>query len=54
MPADVLVLDEPTNDLDIPTLETLEEALELFKLPRTVGEFEGKDVVIGLGRFGLM
>ncbi len=29
-PADVLVLDEPTNDLDIPTLETLEEALEEF------------------------
>ncbi|HEY6488083.1 MAG: ABC-F family ATP-binding cassette domain-containing protein [Terracidiphilus sp.] len=26
-PADVLILDEPTNDLDIPTLETLEEAL---------------------------
>lgn len=31
---------------------TLEEALELFKLPRTVGEFEGKTVVIGTGRFG--
>ena len=29
-PADVLVLDEPTNDLDIPTLEILEEALEEF------------------------
>jgi ATP-binding cassette subfamily F protein uup len=29
-PADVLVLDEPTNDLDIPTLETLEEAMEEF------------------------
>jgi ATP-binding cassette subfamily F protein uup len=29
-PADVLVLDEPTNDLDIPTLETLEEAMESF------------------------
>ena len=28
--ADVLVLDEPTNDLDIPTLEVLEEALEDF------------------------
>jgi ATP-binding cassette subfamily F protein uup len=26
-PADVLVLDEPTNDLDIPTLEVLEETL---------------------------
>jgi ATP-binding cassette subfamily F protein uup len=30
-PADVLVLDEPTNDLDIPTLEILEEALLEFK-----------------------
>ncbi len=28
--ADILVLDEPTNDLDIPTLEMLEEALEDF------------------------
>jgi ATP-binding cassette subfamily F protein uup len=26
-PADVLILDEPTNDLDIPTLEVLEEGL---------------------------
>ena len=31
---------------------TLDEALELFRLPRTVGEFEGKPVVIGAGRFG--
>ena len=30
-PADVLVLDEPTNDLDIPTLEILEESLLEFK-----------------------
>ena len=29
-PADILVLDEPTNDLDIPTLEVLEEAIESF------------------------
>ncbi len=29
-PADVLVLDEPTNDLDLPTLETLEAAMEDF------------------------
>ncbi|HTB97073.1 MAG TPA: ABC-F family ATP-binding cassette domain-containing protein [Terracidiphilus sp.] len=29
-PADVLILDEPTNDLDIPTLEILEEALTEF------------------------
>ena len=31
---------------------TLEEALSLFKLPRTVGQFEEEDVVIGAGRFG--
>ncbi len=29
-PADLLILDEPTNDLDIPTLEVLEESLESF------------------------
>lgn len=29
-PADVLFLDEPTNDLDIPTLEVLEESLKAF------------------------
>lgn len=29
-PADVLILDEPTNDLDIPTLEILEESLLEF------------------------
>jgi len=36
------------------SLETLslEESLELFKLPRTVGSYEGQDVVIGVGRFG--
>ncbi|MBQ8656836.1 MAG: type I DNA topoisomerase [Prevotella sp.] len=31
---------------------TLEEALELFKLPREIGEYEGSKVVIGSGRFG--
>ena len=31
---------------------TLEEALDLFKLPRNVGQYEGKDVTIGIGRFG--
>lgn len=31
---------------------TLEETLKLFELPRTVGEFRGKEVVIGVGRFG--
>lgn len=31
---------------------TLEEALELFRLPRTLGDFEGKAVTVGRGRFG--
>ena len=31
---------------------TLEEALELFRLPRTIGKFEGSNVTIGTGRFG--
>ena len=31
---------------------TLDEALELFKLPREIGEFEGATVTIGAGRFG--
>jgi len=31
---------------------TLDEALQLFRLPRTLGQFEGSDVVIGAGRFG--
>jgi DNA topoisomerase-1 len=36
------------------TLETitLEEALGLFSLPRTLGEFEGETITIGAGRFG--
>ena len=43
-PADVLVLDEPTNDLDIPTLEVLEESL---------AEFEGGLVLVTHDRFML-
>ncbi len=31
---------------------TLEEALDLFALPRTLGELEGEELVVGLGRFG--
>ncbi|MFY9310862.1 MAG: type I DNA topoisomerase [Bacteroidia bacterium] len=31
---------------------TFEEAMDLFKLPRTVGEFEGKEMVVAIGRFG--
>lgn len=39
------------KDMSIETI-TLEEALELFKLPRTLGEYEGKTVTVGAGRFG--
>ena len=38
-------------DKSIETI-TLDEALDLFRLPRTVGEFEDSPVVIGSGRFG--
>lgn len=31
---------------------TLEEALDLFKLPRDLGEYENKKVVVSIGRFG--
>ena len=31
---------------------TLEDALDLFKLPRSVGEWEGKEIVASIGRFG--
>ena len=31
---------------------TLDEALELFRLPRTLGEHEGKQVSVGAGKFG--
>ncbi|HEY2991488.1 MAG TPA: ABC-F family ATP-binding cassette domain-containing protein [Methylomirabilota bacterium] len=43
-PADVLILDEPTNDLDIPTLEVLEESL---------AEFEGGVVLVTHDRYML-
>ena len=39
------------KDKSIETI-TLDEALELFKLPRQVGDYEGSPVVIGAGRFG--
>ena len=39
------------SDMSMETL-TMEEAMELFKLPRTVGEYEGKTITIGAGRFG--
>ncbi len=31
---------------------TLEQALELFRLPRTIGDFESNDLQVSLGRFG--
>lgn len=31
---------------------TLEEALDLFKLPRNLGEYEGKPLTVGAGKFG--
>jgi DNA topoisomerase-1 len=31
---------------------TMEEAMELFRLPRKIGLFEGEDVVVNIGRFG--
>jgi len=31
---------------------SLEETLELFKLPRKIGEFEGKEMIVAVGRFG--
>jgi len=31
---------------------TMEEALNLFRLPRSLGEYDGADMVIGIGKFG--
>jgi DNA topoisomerase-1 len=31
---------------------TIEEALELFKLPRSLGEYEGSEMLVGVGKFG--
>jgi DNA topoisomerase-1 len=31
---------------------TLEEALELLSLPRTLGELDGKEVIVNIGKFG--
>jgi DNA topoisomerase-1 len=39
------------KDQSIETI-TYEEAMQLFKLPRTLGEYEGQEVVVNIGRFG--
>ena len=39
------------KELSMETI-TLEDAIELFKLPRELGEFEGSAVSVGAGRFG--
>ena len=39
------------KDKSIETI-TLDEALELFKLPRILGDYEGSKISIGVGRFG--
>ena len=39
------------KEISMETL-TLEQALELFRLPRMLGEFEGEPVTVGAGRFG--
>jgi DNA topoisomerase-1 len=39
------------KDQSVSTI-TLEEALKLFELPRTLGSFEGEDIVVAVGRFG--
>ena len=31
---------------------TLDEALNLFKLPRKLGEYEGEEMIVGIGKFG--
>jgi len=40
---------KPTQSIETITLE---EAMELFRLPRNIGLFEGEEVVINIGRFG--
>ena len=59
----VAVISNPKDENDTPhysalrktqKLEniTFEEALDLFKLPRVVGEYEDREVVAAIGRFG--
>ena len=39
------------KDMSIESV-TLEEVLKLFEFPRTLGEFEGKEISVAIGRFG--
>ena len=39
------------KELSMETI-TLEQALDLFKLPRMLGEYEGEPITVGTGRFG--
>ena len=39
------------KDMSIESV-TLEEVLKLFEFPRLLGEFEGKDITVAVGRFG--
>jgi DNA topoisomerase-1 len=39
------------KDQSVATI-TLEEALKLFEMPRTLGTFEGQDVVVAIGKYG--
>ena len=39
------------KDMSIDSV-TLEEVLKLFDFPRSLGEFEGKEIVVAVGRFG--
>lgn len=40
---------KPTQSIETITLD---DAMELFKLPRNLGQFEEKDVTVNIGRFG--
>ena len=39
------------KDMSIDSV-TLEEVLKLFDFPRSLGEFEGKEIIVAVGRFG--
>lgn len=40
---------KPTQSIETITFD---EAMDLFKLPRTIGEYEGQEVAVNVGRFG--